>query len=367
MIKIYMIKQGQLEEIQKPIFTTGDAYVVVDNQAKEVASGIMVYIWLGSKCSVDEKGTAAVEARRIDDSEFQGNAKIVTYDEGMEAPEFLAKLGGLKILDKNLAKSMFKDVKTGEWAGEADHVNALYRISSEEVGGDINAIKYLQVPFEKKSLDNEDTFIADIGVDIFVWIGSKSNSKEKAKAISIARNFDADRAGCQRPVVFEEGDDAKFMEIFEPGFKAKSESKVQDFKAEVFDETPAAKPAEPTPAPKAVEVPKPAAPAPKASTPTPKAAEPAPKAAAPAPKAAAPAPKAAAPVAPAKEMPKGGSGEVLIQKGGGRVQCPKCGNNQRNMIRESEDRGQVMDTYLGLYGKKFHCGKCGTVWKREEE
>jgi hypothetical protein len=333
MVKLYMVNQGQLEEIKKPIFTTGDAYVVVDEPAK------MVYIWLGSKCSADEKGTAAVEARRIDDSElFNGNAKIVTYDEGDEAPEFLAKLEGLRVIDKNLAKTMLKDVKTGEFADQENHVNALYRVSSEEVGGDFTAMKYVQVPFEKTSLDNEDVFIADLGVDIYIWIGSKANAKERAKSISIARQFDAERAGAQRPVVFEEGEDAEFMKIFEPGFKAKSDVKVQDFKAESFDEKPVEKAPEPAPAPK-VE----AKPAPKEEIkPT-------------------PAPAAAAAPLP-KEMPKVTS-DILEQKAGGRLQCPKCGNNMRNMIRESEDRTRILDTYLGLYGKKYHCGKCGTIWR----
>lgn len=123
--KIFMINEGSLELIAKPIFTTGDAYIVVNEEEKKI------FIWLGSKCSVDEKGTAAVEARRIDDgSVFNGSAKIITFDEGDESPEFLAKLENLKIIDKNLAKSILKDVKTGEFAGQAEHVNALYRISS---------------------------------------------------------------------------------------------------------------------------------------------------------------------------------------------------------------------------------------------
>ena len=79
-VKLFMIKTGQLEPISKPIFTTGDSYLVVDQAVKKI------YIWLGSKCSVDEKGVAAVEARRIDDGAvFNGAAKIITYDEGDEA------------------------------------------------------------------------------------------------------------------------------------------------------------------------------------------------------------------------------------------------------------------------------------------
>jgi Gelsolin repeat len=230
-LQLHMVKTGKLVKIRKPVFTTGDAYIAVD------VPGKMIYIWLGSKCSTDEKGVAAVEARRIDDSDlFRGIAKIVTYDQGDEPPQLLAKLEGLKIIDKNLAKSMLKDVTTGEFAFEKEHVNALYKVSSEEFEG-INAIKYVQVPFKKSSLDSDDCMIADLGVDIWVWQGNKSNVKEKVKAIQFAREFDADRAGAQRPEVFIEGDvdEKKFLGIFE-GRLPKSESKIKDIKLEKFDE-----------------------------------------------------------------------------------------------------------------------------------
>jgi hypothetical protein len=225
-LMLYMIKKGQPIEIRKPVFTTGDVYLIVDKPGEKI------YIWIGSKSSADEKGAAAVEARRIDDSDiFNGKAKIITYDEGDEKPELLALLKNLKILDKNLATTMLKDVTTGEFAFESDHINALYRISSEEFDG-INAIKYKQVPFKESSLDSEDCFIADLGVDIWVWQGKESNVKEKVKAIQFAREFDIDRAGAQRPVVFMEGDDDKqFLDIFK-GILPKSESRVKDIKLE---------------------------------------------------------------------------------------------------------------------------------------
>ena len=73
-------------------------------------------------------------------------------------------------------------------------------------------IKYIQVPFERSSLDSEDCFIADLGVDIWVWQGSATNVKEKVKAGQFAREFDADRAGAQRPRTFMENDgDEEFM------------------------------------------------------------------------------------------------------------------------------------------------------------
>jgi Gelsolin repeat len=328
-----MIDQGAVVEIKKAVFTTGDSYLVVDEAAEKI------YIWLGSKCSVDEKATAAIEARRIDDSElFNGNAKIVTYDQGDESPEFLSKLQGLKIINKNLAKTMLIDVKTGEFAGQSEHVNALYRISSEEFDG-LNAIKFVQVDFEKKALDSEDCFIADLGVDIWIWQGSKSNVKEKVKAIQFAREFDADRAGGQRPEVFMENDgDEKFMGIFE-GKLPTQDRKTVDLKAEAFDDDGK------KPEPKAESKPEPK----KESKPEPKKEV-----------------KAESKPQSSASAPAGGGKSMLVQSGGGRLKCPKCGNVSRNMIREMPDRNHIIMDYPVMYGKKYVCGKCGSEWRREE-
>lgn len=335
-VTIYMIREGELEEIQKPVFTTGDSYVVVDKEAQKV------YVWLGSKCSVDEKGSAAVQARAIDEKDFAGNAKIITYDEGMEDKEFLVKLQGLKVLDKNLAKSMLKDVKSGEFAGQEEHVNALYKISSEEFEGGLDAIKFVQVPFEKASLDSDDCMIADLGVDIWIWQGKGCNVKEKTKTIQLAREFDAQRAGSQKPRVFGEGEDDEnvFLGIFEGRLPTQDRATV-DLKAEVFEDGPAKEGGAPEPAP-----------APKAEPKSQVMAEP--SAHAPA------ASKGSIAPPSAQEKP------VLIQKGGGRLQCPSCGNPNRQMIREVEDRSHIIMDYPIMYGKKYICGKCGSHWRREE-
>lgn len=61
------------------------------------------------------------------------------------------------------------------------------------------------------------------------------------------------------------------------------------------------------------------------------------------------------------------AGPMMIQKGAGRLTCPKCGNVQRNMIREAEDTNHKINDYPVIFGKKFKCGKCGVWWRREEE
>ncbi|MHA1392805.1 MAG: hypothetical protein ACTSRZ_04825, partial [Promethearchaeota archaeon] len=220
-MKLFLVKEGNLVEQDKLVFSTGDAYIIDDNSK--------IWIWLGKDCSVDEKGSAAILARRLDE-ERGGAAKIITIEQGSEVPEFIALVDGVRILDKNLAKTMLKDVQTGSFAGAGEFENALYRVSSEEFE-DINAMQFIQVPFEKASLDSEDVFIADLGDKIWIWQGKDCNVKEKVKAREFATKFDAERAGAQPVTVFEEGDDAEFIKVLEEGYKM--EMKGPDLKPEV--------------------------------------------------------------------------------------------------------------------------------------
>ena len=111
---------------------------------------------------------------------------------------------------------------------------ALYQVKADNFE-DMDSIKYVQVPFERASINDGDCFIADLGNEFFVWHGSGSNVTEKVKALQIAQQFDADRAGALSPKVFEEGDDEEFMAIFE-GWRPKQHMEATQLHAEVFDE-----------------------------------------------------------------------------------------------------------------------------------
>ena len=51
--KIFHVVKGNLVEIKSAIFADGDTYVVEDPENK------MLWIWIGSKSTVDEKFAAA--------------------------------------------------------------------------------------------------------------------------------------------------------------------------------------------------------------------------------------------------------------------------------------------------------------------
>lgn len=54
---------------------------------------------------------------------------------------------------------------------------------------------------------------------------------------------------------------------------------------------------------------------------------------------------------------------ITIDKSEGRRKCPKCGCDDNRMIHESMDKTNIVLDYPRLYGKKYRCGECGSVWR----
>lgn len=361
-MKIFMVNQGVLEEkpelVSHPIFSTGDVYIVDNTET--------IWLWIGEKSSVDEKAVAAAEARRIDE-ERGGSAKIITVDQNYETPEFLVLLNGLKIVHKNLAKTMLTDVSTGHYAGHEEHINTLYRISSEEFEG-IDSMKFTQVPWDVYSLDSEDSYVADLGDYIWIWQGAECNVKEKIKARSFATQFDADRAGVQQVKVFEEGEDQEFKAIFDGNLPGRRTigldlhpEQMEDEDSDVsFTEIPKPRPL-PLPGETIVSEsafePKPYIETESSYTEPESYPEPEPLPIIESEPDSIPAP------AVKPSIPADG---VLVQRDGGRLRCPRCGNIKSNMIRQIEDKTHILNDYPLIYGKKHICGTCGTHWRVEE-
>ena len=99
MAKLFLVDQGNLNRINNPVFSTGDVYIVDDEKT--------IYVWIGKKCSVDEKTAGAAQARTLD-QQRGGAAKIITVDQGLETNEFMKlinDMGAMKIVEKTGPKS----------------------------------------------------------------------------------------------------------------------------------------------------------------------------------------------------------------------------------------------------------------------
>ena len=336
---LYLIDQGNLKKISKPIFSMGDVYVLDNDNT--------IYVWIGSKCSIDEKTAGAAQARTLD-QQRGGAAKIITVDENQETPDFMkavSSMGAMKVVEKNYAKTLLKDVSTGDWAGFEEWSNILYRVSAEEFDG-INSMKMVQVPFSKDSLDSEDCYVADLGNKVYIWQGKTCNVKEKVKAGQWARNIDRERAGAQNEKIFEEGDDAEFLTALERGKDYKESDAVQLRAESVLEpETEADKRAAEIQPELKSEVGETAVDEIKAD------------------------------IAQLKESSASSAGPgipgskddklLTVEKPEGRRRCPKCGIEDKHMIHESIDKSNIILDYPRVYGKKYKCGQCGIEWREK--
>jgi hypothetical protein len=338
-MKLLMVDQGDLKRVNKPIFSTGDVYIIDDEKT--------IYVWIGNKCSIDEKTAGAAQARTLD-QQRGGAAKIITVDQGQEPAGFLKvinSMGAMKIVEKNVAKTLLKDVSTGDWAGFSEWQNILYRVSSEEFEG-INAMKMIQVPFSKDSLDTEDCYIADLGNKVYIWQGRECNVKEKVKAGQWARQIDAERPGLQNETIFEEGDDTEFLTTLERGVDYKESDAVQLRAESVLEpETEADRAVakiQPELKSKVMEISPEEIKADIAEI------------------------KAASASSAGPGIPGRTDDSILtIEKVEGRRKCPKCGNENKMLIHESVDKSNIIMDYPRMYGKKYRCGECGIEWREK--
>jgi transposase-like protein len=66
-----------------------------------------------------------------------------------------------------------------------------------------------------------------------------------------------------------------------------------------------------------------------------------------------------------KVIEKVNDGILTIEKREGRRKCPKCNNENKFMIKESTDKGNIILAYPKVYGKKYKCGQCGIEWREK--
>ncbi|MFX0194625.1 MAG: hypothetical protein ACFFCW_00770 [Candidatus Hodarchaeota archaeon] len=195
MTKIFHVIKGELQEENTSEFYNGDVYIV--------DAGMKIWVWTGSKSSVDEKFAGAFISKQMD-LERRDFPKLLHVDEGNEPPEFLALLPGVLQIREGGETGIL--VPPPE---QPKHKPKLYRIDSESG-------QTYEVPLRRESLDGEDSFVLDAGMKIWIWRGSQSTVMEKFDAAKMGRDFDAERAYEPDTEVIEEGDEpSQFWKHFE--------------------------------------------------------------------------------------------------------------------------------------------------------
>jgi len=164
-------------------FYTGDCYLVLHTIEKKKEYDL--HYWIGSECSIDERGAVAIHAVTLDDS--LGGVPV-QYRElcGYESPKFQAiwkPYGGCKYLDGGVA-SAFNHVTPEEYKPRLLHVK-----------GRRTAVSTREVPLSVDSLNHGDCFILDAGAKLFTFAGNTSNKYEQVKLHEVCRAIKNERLG----------------------------------------------------------------------------------------------------------------------------------------------------------------------------
>ncbi len=164
-IMIYHVRKGESAPISKPIFKTGDAYVI--------DMGNKIWIWLGKGAQVDEKFIAALTAQQLD-TEKRGKPTVDSCNEGEEEKELLNALGPDFEVVQGDTPSILIHIDTS--------FKPSYRMIRVKQTGD--EIEYVNEEFSKDSLDSNDVFVVAGLMDeeamiIYTWVGKNARPKEK--------------------------------------------------------------------------------------------------------------------------------------------------------------------------------------------
>ncbi|KAM4628974.1 scinderin like a [Polymixia lowei] len=192
-LQVWRLENMDLKPVPRQLhgnFYNGDAYILLYTTP---APSYRIHIWLGDKCSMDEKGAAAIFAIQLDD--VLGGAPC-QYRE-VQGNESLAFLGyfksGIKYKKGGVA-SGFQHVVTNDM-----NVKRLLHVKGRR------AIRAKEVDMSWASFNKGDCFIIDLGKDIYHWSGSESNYFERLKTSEVALDIrDNERNGRAKMHMIEE-------------------------------------------------------------------------------------------------------------------------------------------------------------------
>lgn len=195
-IEKFKVKSWPKEEYGS--FYSGDSYIVLHTYKVENKIMYNVHFWLGAHTTQDEAGTAAYKTVELD---TLLDDLPVQYREvqGHESDEFKALFpNGIKLMDGGI-ETGFRHVEPEKYEPRLLHIK-----------GKRKTVTATQVPLKGSSFNKGDCFILDIGLKIFVWIGSSAGIWEKQKVAELARGLDDERGGKPEVITCNEGSDGDF-------------------------------------------------------------------------------------------------------------------------------------------------------------
>jgi hypothetical protein len=142
-------------------FYSGDAYICLITRL--TAGGTLawdIHFWLGASFSQDEMGVAAYKTVELDD--FLGGAPIQHREvEGHESEAFLALFDHLQVMQGGI-ESGFNKMRPAEYRPRLLHLR----------GSKMGKVRQVEVPLTRSSLNSDDVFVLDAGMQLFQWNGA---------------------------------------------------------------------------------------------------------------------------------------------------------------------------------------------------
>jgi hypothetical protein len=186
-------------------FHKGDSYIVLSVVENERSGALKrdIHFWLGASSSTDETGTAAMKTVELDDF-FGGVPTQHREVMGSESQEFMRLFDkGVQYLDGGV-DSGFDPVDPTSYRTK------LYLVRKTRAEG----LRILELPVAASSLNQNDCFVLDAGVEIRSWCGNDASPWEKFKAGRYAEDIEDQHGGFSKHQPDTQGTpSAKFWEL----------------------------------------------------------------------------------------------------------------------------------------------------------
>ncbi|CAB3252220.1 unnamed protein product [Arctia plantaginis] len=142
----------------------------------EGADATVVYCWIGSDASEEDRTTAFDKAYELE-NDIEGNVALVKVPQGKEPKHFLSIFkGNLAIVFGGTETDNKPTNKNGSYE---DDNTRLFRVEGTALGVDMRAS---QVPETADSLEDDDVYVLETKDIIYLWSGKESTEDEQEAA-----------------------------------------------------------------------------------------------------------------------------------------------------------------------------------------
>lgn len=201
-LTVWRIQNFKMVEVPKSThgqFFSGDSYVLLYSYGGNPAAGKdhinhIIYFWQGSSSSTDEKSSAALHAKELDDS-MGGTPVQVRVVQNKEPDHFLQLFKGRMIVHEGGCASGFKNLNDKD-VYDTDGVSLFHVRGTNSLN-----TRAVQVAEKSSSLNSGDVFVLLTPDTMYVWEGKGSNVDEKKAGASIAHVLQ----GHRKTVTVQEG------------------------------------------------------------------------------------------------------------------------------------------------------------------